>query len=183
MLRYQLLLDQGEGAPKALDVRRAGVSHVTARGKRVGLSAKTSLDPLAILEEVRIAGRQALLMMVPEARDFRLNASPAPLLTELHLGDELRIGADTILAVSALAAPSLLFPSGDLVGRDCAVCRTPVTEESRCYVCDRCGAVMHAEATDAYDGEPLECWQIVDVCAACSEPVIRTEGRINAHRA
>lgn len=124
-------------------------------------------------------GGAALLAAVPESLGARLNGLPAPPLALLQPGDRLEVPGGPVLHLLLHVRPEIGPPPPAAVGTACPVCRTPVTAETRVYLC-RCGAAIHAEDASRPAAERLECALLSTLCAACQQPIHRQEITIGA---
>ena len=109
----------------------------------------------------------------------------------LRVGDVVECDGEALaLHLSMLRRPYLGPPRSEHVGRECAVCLTPIAEPATAppdgapdtgtlsiFECVACGAVLHERVTlPGSTTEVLECSRTVAVCPCCDAPLVREEG-------
>lgn len=126
-----------------------------------------------------------LVLTAPPSHKVFVNGAEIGSTHALEVGDVVSCdGAEVRLHVSLRHRPHVGAPREEHIGRECAVCLTPVEADtaerpSRVLVCASCEAVMHDEARltdDAADGDVLECARVVTSCPVCNSKLVRTEG-------
>src|SRR6516162_4587722 len=110
-------------------------------------------------------------MVLPPSHLVRINAAPAPRVTVLRIGDWVRLSAGLLLRVALYNRPAIGPPGPELLGKECPVCRVPLSAETTVYVCASCGAGLHCEGPDHAEQERLECARICSACPRCMTPV------------
>jgi hypothetical protein len=133
----------------------------------------------AVLEPVRHEGRSYLTMVLPHNHLVRVNSAPAPRVTVLRIGDWVRLDDGLLLRVALYNRPAIGPPGPELLGKECPLCRVPLSAETTVYVCGSCGAGMHCEGLERDEQDRLECARIGSTCPRCSTPINLTEGYID----
>lgn len=144
------------------------------RPEELALSAASKAGGAGVrLEPIEVEGVETLLVAAPRRLRVRVNGLPAPAIALLRVGDQLRIGTWPVLHVSAYRRARIEPASGELLGRNCGLCRTALTEGTTVVV-HECGVSFHLDAPTGGGGEPLSCATIAGDCPSCGKPV-RTE--------
>jgi hypothetical protein len=139
---------------------------------------QTGLD-IAVVEPVRHEGRSYLTMVLPPNHSVRINAAPAPRVTVLRIGDWVRLSAGLRLQVALYNRPAIGPPGPELLGKECPVCRVPLSSETTVYACASCGAGLHCEGPEHDEQDRLECARICSACPRCTMPINLTEGYLD----
>jgi hypothetical protein len=111
------------------------------------------------------AGEQLMMFSGPE-RGMRVNGLPAPILSPLVLGDQLRTPDGHLLHVSRRIQTDPVRPPDRLIGQSCGVCLVPFVRETRVLLCSSCGAARHMEGEEVDPDERLECGAL-GACPQC----------------
>jgi hypothetical protein len=190
-LQFHLLIDADESESSA---RAPG--HTTGESRRLEVpvghpSSLTFTDPPQVLSEVQAGlddailepfeheGRSYLTMVLPSNHSVRVNSALAPRVTVLRIGDWVRLNAGLLLQVALYNRPVIGPPGTEMLGKECPVCRLPLSTETTVYTCARCGAGLHCEGPERDEQERLECAQICSTCPRCSSPINLTEGYLD----
>jgi DNA-directed RNA polymerase subunit RPC12/RpoP len=136
-----------------------------------------SLENIVLFEPVIHQSQLRLLIVNPEEAEVRVNDQAAPHAILLRERDQIQINCGPPLEVAVFNRPTIGNPPPDLSGQLCPVCRTPLAEDSRVYVCGNCGTGMHFDESDKEDG--LECVLMTPNCPVCSRPVQLQEGYLS----
>jgi hypothetical protein len=152
-----------------LDLARAteAAPRLVKRRPRVG-------RPALCFEPVSAGGRDLLLMAGGDAAGTRVNGLPAPPLATLGIRDEIRVGRERILHLSALRSPHIGPPASDRVGEECPVCRVEFREDTVVYTCS-CGQPLHLEGEEVPEDDRLQCALTARACVVCRR-FVRLEG-------
>ena len=116
-----------------------------------------------------------LLAWFIETVSLTVNGVPAPRLMVLAPGDWFQWLPGLVVRVALFSRPRIGPPPPAFLGKECPVCRVPLTAGSQCYSC-LCGVVFHYEM--AVEGG-LQCAQMLRECPVCQRPVVLAEGYIN----
>jgi hypothetical protein len=134
----------------------------------------------AVLSPVRHQHRPYLVLLAPAAARARVNGWPALPVSVLRAPDRLEFIGEHSFQVSLHVQPYRGLPRDDHLGKECALCLTPVEAapdgSARVYECPGCSAVLHEHARLEGDAAPLECLQLVSSCPVCRQPIARSEG-------
>ncbi len=128
-----------------------------------------------LVEQVAHRRQPRLLLARGRAKGVFLNGLPAPHFMLLRERDTLRLDEGFLLHVTVYNQPVIGPVPADWIGKECPICRVPLTATSRCFVC-ACGAVMHCEDDEKDDS--LQCAQlrVRSGCPACQRPVVLEPG-------
>ena len=136
-----------------------------------------AFEPVA--GELEGAGQPRLLVLVPAGLRARWNASPAPPVLLMRVGDELRLPGGLLLHLSEFVSAEIGPTPAELVGRPCAVCRLPLAVGASVLACRGCGVPLHAAGPSEPDRErdpvrdpvldpgALDCAGLAETCPAC----------------
>jgi hypothetical protein len=155
----------------------AGVSYLTVvPGEPPRLEDHPPADGGAFaLEAVGSRGQDHLLLVSPVDHPGRCNGQPLPRLALLTVKDQLQLG-DHLLHITLFHRPRLGPPPADFVGRECPVCRLPITPETRIFICPHCETPLHCEGEDRPKDERLECVYLGSECPMCHRAIVLQEG-------
>lgn len=153
-----------------------GVSYL--RADRAGPLHLETVPPdssqdVVILEPVTHEGRFRLLLVDPARSTVLVNDQNSTLATLIKERDIIRVGCDTAFEVAIYWRPCIGKTPAELIGATCPICRTSLSENSRCYRCP-CGKGMHLEEGD--EEEVLKCALTTPVCQTCQRPVMLAAG-------
>lgn len=133
------------------------------------------------LEPVGVCHQRFLLLANGDpSRGISVNGEPAPDLAVLGVSDEVRIPAarGVTFHVTIYRRPYVGPPPSALLGQPCPVCRSPLTRETRVYLC-ACGAGIHHEDESVPADRRLDCFALARDCPVCARPLDATEGYVH----
>jgi hypothetical protein len=137
---------------------------------------------LAAVECVTSVGGRSLLMAPEAEAQARVNGAVAAPLVELVPGDRVEFPGGTVLHVSVYQRPYVgRLPAEMLTGGAppiCPVCRVPLGESTRVYVCPSCRTPMHLEGEEKEESERLECTRLSNECPVCQAPIRMEESYV-----
>jgi hypothetical protein len=117
------------------------------------------------------AGESRLLLLAPEEAELVVNERRQRGVALLKERDQFR-WVDETFHVAIFHRPQIGPCPADKVGKECPLCRVPLTADTRCYVC-ACGAAFHHEEDEQ---KGLLCVTTLSACPVCSRPVRLKEG-------
>ena len=134
-LQLSFLVDPAAPGERALELEiPAGVSHLAVDRDAGPVIRRERHGAAAVLETIRLNGREQLLLLARSEQRLRLNGYPAPRVAVLRLKDQLQLG-DRVLHVTMYQRPRLITPPSEQVGRPCPVCKVPFAVDTRVFVC------------------------------------------------
>lgn len=157
----------------AAGARIAGDAEQGARLADESQLASVTLEPLAR------HGSELLLAVRAAGVELELNGLPAPRVTLLRPGDEIRLAGGAPLFVDFFRQPPFALADAEQAGARCQLCRGPLEQGRRIHVC-ACGALSHADvaggSSSAAQAESLDC--AFGTCTACNRPIASTAGYV-----
>lgn len=161
----------------SIEVPSSGPSYLSvAVGKPPQLvaDAPPANSDASVLEPIRHEYHPYLVML--PADGIRVNGLPAPPVTILRPGDQIRTGDEWLLHVSLLTGPRIGPPSEEQIGEECPYCRLKIAADRTVAACPHCGTVYHCEGEERQQEEDrLECARLVSECYHCHKPMVLEE--------
>lgn len=165
-LSVHLLPDPPPGAdaePLVMAERIIGLGGAEANG--APLPAEPDSGAEAVLERVRLGGKQRLLLVAAEGVAVRHNDELAPGLVLLAPGDHVAVNGGRPFEFALFSRPFVGVAPEEHRDVKCPLCSQPLGE-LRGYQC-ACGTFVHAEESE--DG--LQCAFVGSGCPGCGEPI------------
>lgn len=182
---FHLLRDAADGQAfrlvLAIPARGLRVSGDAAVGARVvGACIPAEPHEAAVTLEPHVRhGLDLLLALRAPGAELEFNGLPAPFVSVLRPGDEIRLAAGAPLRVDFYRAPPFVLASAEQARARCQLCRGPIGAGRRIYACD-CGALTHAdvrgEAHAPEAAELLDC--ALGTCTGCSRELVTEAGYV-----
>ena len=130
----------------------------------------------AVLEPVARNRTLELLLLNPFDLSGRVNGVSLTPISLLGEGDQFQLTSGCVFHVSLFRRPRVERASGSHVGKTCPICRVPIAEGVRTYVCPSCEARMHCEDEERAEQDRLECARMTSTCPVCSAAVVFEQG-------